>query len=130
METIPSELLYTATHEWLRQEADDVVVIGISQHAQELLGDIVFVELPDIDVTVHSSDEVGVIESVKAASDLYSPVSGTIIEVNENLTDSPSLVNLDPYGDGWILKIKMQDATELSDLLDAEAYLNDVVSAD
>ena len=130
MEATPSELRYSKTHEWLRAQDDDIAIVGITQHAQELLGDIVFVELPDVDVDVHSSDEAGVIESVKAASDIYAPVSGQIIEVNEELVDSPSLVNSDPYGDGWIMKIKMSDPSELDDLLDADTYENDVVSED
>ncbi len=122
MSDIPSELKYVASHEWVREEGDDVVVIGITDHAQELLGDVVFVELPEVGADVASGEETGVVESVKAASDIYAPVSGEIIAVNEALEDSPELANTDPYGDGWFYKVKLSDPAELDDLLDASDY--------
>ena len=122
MSDIPNELRYTQTHEWLRVEDDGMLVVGITDHAQSQLGELVFVELPDIGANVHASDEVCVAESVKAASDVYSPVSGKIIASNEDLEESPSLVNSDPYGDGWLFKIDPIDPDEFSELLDAEAY--------
>jgi len=119
---VPSELRYTQTHEWIRMEDDGTLVVGITDHAQAQLGELVFADLPDVGVNVSASDEVCVIESVKAASDVYSPVSGKIIEVNEDLEEAPGLVNSDPYGDGWLFKIDPDDLEELSELLDAEAY--------
>lgn len=122
MSNIPSELKYVASHEWIRVEGDGVVTIGITDHAQDLLGDVVFVELPEVDADVETGDESGVVESVKAASDIYAPLSGVVVEVNEDLEDSPELVNSDPYGDGWFFKLKLSDASELESLLDAEGY--------
>lgn len=122
MQKIPKELKYTATHEWVRFEDDGTLVVGITEYAQLQLGELVFVDLPDIGILVHASDEACVIESVKAASDVYSPVSGKIIEVNEDLEESPSLVNSDPYHDGWLFKIDPSDTEELNELLDDEAY--------
>lgn len=121
MSTIPNELHYTKSHEWVRVE-DELVTIGITEHAQQLLGDMVFVELPSEGDDVKSGDEIGVVESVKAASDFYAPVSGEIVAVNEELSDSPALVNSDPYGDGWLVQIKLSDKAELNDLLNAESY--------
>jgi glycine cleavage system H protein len=122
MSNIPSELKYATSHEWVRNEGDGIVTVGITEHAQELLGDMVFVELPEVGEKVTVGDDVAVAESVKAASDIYAPVSGEIIEVNEDLEDSPELVNTDPYGDGWMFKIKLEDQSELASLLDAEGY--------
>ncbi|WP_432696886.1 glycine cleavage system protein GcvH [Marinobacterium sp. YM272] len=122
MSNVPSELKYVASHEWIREEDGGVVCIGITDHAQELLGDVVFVELPDLDAEVSSGDDTGVVESVKAASDIYAPVSGTVVAINEELEDAPELVNSDPYGDGWFYKIKLSDPEELEALLDADAY--------
>ncbi len=122
MSNIPSELKYVASHEWIRVEGDGTVVIGITDHAQDLLGDVVFVELPEVGAEVATGDESGVVESVKAASDIYAPVSGEVVAVNEELEDSPELVNSDPYGDGWFFKLKLSDAEELNTLLDGEAY--------
>jgi glycine cleavage system H protein len=119
---IPKELKYTQTHEWIRFEEDGSLVIGITDHAQAQLGELVFVDLPDIGIRVHASDEVCVVESVKAASDVYSPVSGKIIAVNEDLAESPSLVNSDPYHDGWLFSIDPDDPEELNELLDNEGY--------
>lgn len=122
MSNIPSELKYVASHEWIRVEGDGTVVIGITDHAQDLLGDVVFVELPEVGAEVATGDESGVVESVKAASDIYAPVSGEVVAVNEELEDAPELVNSDPYGDGWFFKVKLSSAEELSNLLDGEAY--------
>ncbi|MDP7591842.1 MAG: glycine cleavage system protein GcvH [Litorilituus sp.] len=126
MSNIPSELKYATSHEWVRNEGDGTVTIGITEHAQDLLGDMVFVELPDVGDEVSTGDDVAVAESVKAASDIYAPVSGEVIEVNEELEDSPELVNSDAFGDGWLFKIKLDDACELDDLLDAEGYANSI----
>lgn len=119
---VPKELLYTATHEWIRLESDGSAVVGITDHAQSLLGELVFVDLPDLDVDIHASDDICVVESVKAASDVYSPLTGTVLEINEELEESPSLVNSDPYGDGWLFKLSIKDKEEIKDLLDADAY--------
>ena len=121
MSKTPSELKYAATHEWVRVEGD-VATVGITDHAQDALGDLVYIELPEVGDTVAAQDEAGVVESVKAASDIYAPVSGEIIAVNEALGDSPEIVNGDPYHDGWMYKIRMSDPAELEDLLSAEDY--------
>ncbi len=122
MSNIPNELKYVASHEWIREEGEGVVTIGITEHAQDLLGDVVFVELPDVGGEVSAGDDAGVVESVKAASDVYAPLSGEVVEINEALEDSPELVNSDPYGDGWFFKLKLTDPAELDDLLDADGY--------
>jgi glycine cleavage system H protein len=122
MSNVPSELKYVSSHEWIREEGDGVVTIGITDYAQESLGDVVFVETPDVGAEVSAGDDAGVVESVKAASDIYAPLSGTVIEVNEELEDAPENVNNDPYGDGWFFKLKLSDAAELDDLLSAEEY--------
>lgn len=122
MSNIPSDLKYTRTHEWVRMEANGVAVVGISDHAQELLGDLVFVELPEVGATLDAEEECAVVESVKAASDIYCPVSGEIVEVNEALIDAPEIINGDAYEDGWLLKIRLSDETELDSLMNAEAY--------
>ena len=122
MSKIPSELRYTQTHEWVRVEDDGTLVIGITDHAQSQLGELVFADLPDIGANVSAADEVCVIESVKAASDIYSPISGKIIEINEDLEESPGLVNSDPYGDGWLFRLDPSDPDEFSELLDADSY--------
>ncbi len=122
MANIPTELKYAKTHEWARREDDGSVVVGISDHAQSALGDLVFVEVPEAGIEVTSDDACAVVESVKAASDVYSPVAGEIIAVNEALSDAPEMVNQDPYGDGWIMRIKPADAGEIDDMMDAEAY--------
>ncbi len=126
MSTIPSELKYATSHEWVRNEGDGTVTVGITEHAQGLLGDMVFVELPEVGDEVSTGDDVAVAESVKAASDIYAPVSGEIVEVNEDLEDSPELVNSDAFGDGWLFKVKLDDASELDALLDAEGYANSI----
>jgi len=127
MSNIPSDLLYAKNHEWLREGADGIATVGISDYAQAQLGDLVFVELPEVDQPIAQAAECGVIESVKAASDLYSPVAGTITEVNETLSDAPDLVNQDPYGEGWIYKIRVDG--EITHLLNASDYA-DVVNAE
>jgi glycine cleavage system H protein len=122
MSEIPSELRYAASHEWARLEEDGTVSVGITDHAQEALGDVVYVEHPEVGQTVSAQSEAGVVESVKAASDIYAPVGGTIVAVNEVLEDAPETVNQDPYGDGWFFRIDPDDVSELEELLDAEAY--------
>jgi glycine cleavage system H protein len=123
MSIIPGELRYLSSHEWVRLEEDgETATIGITDHAQDLLGDVVFVELPEVDSVIAAGEEAGVVESVKAASDIFSPVSGTVIEINEALEASPELVNSDPYDDGWFYKVKISDVDELSSLLSAEEY--------
>ena len=126
MSNIPSELKYATSHEWVRNEGNGVVTVGITEHAQDLLGDMVFVELPEVGDTVSTGDDVAVAESVKAASDIYAPVTGEVIEVNEDLEDSPELVNSDAFGDGWLFKLKIEDEGELESLLDAEGYENSI----
>lgn len=122
MANIPEHLKYLESHEWAKIEDDGTVTVGISDHAQELLGDIVFVELPQVGSLVTKQADVAVVESVKAASDVYSPVSGEIIATNENLENVPETVNASPYDDGWFFKVKPTNIEEFSDLLDAEAY--------
>ena len=129
MSNVPSELKFLSTHEWVEVE-NDVATVGVSDHAQELLGDLVFVELPEVGSSVSAGDSVAVIESVKAASDTYAPVSGEIIEVNEELEDSPERINDDPYGDGWMYRVKMEDPDEVGDLLDATAYTDSILEED
>lgn len=123
MSNIPGELKYLSSHEWVRVESDgQTVTVGITDHAQDLLGDVVFVELPEVGAEIGAGEEAGVVESVKAASDIFSPLSGEVVAINEDLEDSPEFVNSDPYDDGWFFKLKISDADELSSLLDAEAY--------
>ncbi|ENU5815464.1 glycine cleavage system protein GcvH [Vibrio fluvialis] len=119
-------LKFTDSHEWVRDNGDGTVTIGISEHAQEMLGDVVFVELPEVDNECDAGESFSLVESVKAASDIYAPVSGVIVEVNEDLQDSPELINEQPYEGGWIVKVKMSDAAELDDLKDAEEYLSSI----
>ena len=126
MSNIPKELRYPATHEWVRPEGNGIFTVGITEHAQGLLGDMVFVELPDIGDEVSTGDDIVVAESVKAASDVYAPISGEILEINEELEDSPELVNSDPFGDGWMFKVKAEDVAEVEALLDAEGYENTI----
>ncbi len=122
MSSFPDNLKYAATHEWVRVEADGSVTVGITDHAQELLGDIVFIELPTDGASVSAKQEISVVESVKAASDIYAPVSGKVIAINKALIDSPEIVNTSPYGDGWFCRIQPADAAELDALLDADGY--------
>ena len=122
MSTYPDNLKYATTHEWVRLEDDGTATVGIINHAQDALGDIVFVELPEVGATIHAKDEVAVVESVKAASDVYSPMSGEIIATNDTLSEAPETVNAVPYDDGWFYKIKISDELELDELMDADAY--------
>jgi glycine cleavage system H protein len=119
----PEELKYTKEHDWARVEGNRVVV-GITDYAQQQLGDIVFVELPEIDTEVEQMEPFGTIESVKAVSDLYSPVSGRIVEVNGTLENEPELVNSDPYGAGWMIVVEMSDTSELENLLSSQEYID------
>jgi glycine cleavage system H protein len=116
-----TELRYLKSHEWAKRDGD-VVVVGISDHAQDELGDVVYVELPEVGAECQAGDEIAVVESVKAASDIYAPVTGTVVEVNVKLEDSPELVNEAPYGDGWFFKIKASDPAAVESLLNAEQY--------
>jgi glycine cleavage system H protein len=118
---VPGNLKYVESHEWVR-EADGVAAVGITDHAQQELTDVVFVELPARGRTVKAGEACAVVESVKTASDIYSPISGEVVEVNQSVADNPALVNSDPYGAGWLYKIKLSNATELSGLLTAEQY--------
>ena len=118
---LPEDLKYTKEHEWVRVEGE-YAIVGITDFAQSELGDIVYVEVDSLDEEVEQDEVFGTVEAVKTVSDLYMPVSGEIVEMNESLEDSPELVNSDPYGEGWMVKIKMTDPSELEDLLDAEAY--------
>ena len=122
MSEIPGDLKFLSSHEWARIEDDGTVTVGISDHAQDLLGDIVFVELPEVGKTVSAEGEAAIVESVKAASDVYSPLSGEIIAVNDSLEASPEIINDSPYDDGWFFKIKPDNLDELADLLNAESY--------
>jgi glycine cleavage system H protein len=118
---IPQGLKYSKEHEWVATE-DSVATIGISDHAQDQLGEIVYIELPAVGDKISKDDPFGVVESVKAVSDIYAPVTGTVIEINEDLPESPETVNEDPYGDGWLIKVKITDMSDLEDLMDAEEY--------
>ena len=118
----PEELKYVETHEWVREDDNGTVLVGITDYAQGALGDVVYVELPEADAEVEMGDEVAVVESVKAASDIYAPLSGIIMEVNESLEGNPELVNTDPYRDGWFFRLKLRDVEELSSLMDSESY--------
>lgn len=119
---IPDALHYSASHEWVRQESDGTLSIGITDHAQDSLGELVFVELPAAGRHLAVGDACAVVESVKAASDVYAPVAGVVVAINAALSDSPELINKDPYGEGWIFKIKLANAADVNALLDAKAY--------
>ncbi|MBU9855256.1 glycine cleavage system protein GcvH [Rahnella bonaserana] len=122
MSNVPADLKYASSHEWVRSEGNGVYTVGITEHAQELLGDMVFVDLPEVGREVAAGEDCAVAESVKAASDIYSPISGEIVAVNGELEGSPELVNSEPYGTGFLFQIKASDESELAKLLDAEAY--------
>ena len=130
MSDIRAELRYASTHEWVRLEDDGTAYVGISDHAQDAMGDLVYVELPEVGQELEATDEAGVVESVKAASDIYAPVSGEVVAVNEALEDTPELVNQDPYGDGWLFRIRVADTDELEQLLSADAYREQLDSED
>jgi glycine cleavage system H protein len=129
MSDMPEDLRYTKDHEWVRQEDDGTFTVGITDHAQALLGDLVFVELPEVGANLTAGAECAVVESVKAASDVYSPLTGEVTGVNEALADAPETINQDPYGAGWIFKLRPVDAGEVDDLLDASGYA-EVVAAE
>jgi glycine cleavage system H protein len=122
MSNVPTELKYTRSHEWLRRNEDGTVTVGITDHAQEQLGDMVYVEIPEVGQALAANDACAVVESVKAASDVYAPVDGEVVEVNDSLTDNPEAVNQDAFGKGWIMKIKPSDAAQIDTLLDATGY--------
>lgn len=122
MSDVPSELRYTKSHEWIRQEDDGTVTVGVTDHAQELLGDLVFVELPEVGSELSAEDACCVVESVKAASDVYMPLTGEVVEVNESLVDAPEIINDSPYDDGWLFRIQPSAEVELEELMDADAY--------
>ena len=122
MSDLPGDLLYTNDHEWLRREDDGSVSIGITDHAQSALGDLVFVELPEVGLDVDEAGEMAVVESVKAASDVYAPIGGSIVAVNEALADDPEKINSDPYGDGWIVRVQPTDAIDESAMMSPDAY--------
>lgn len=126
MSQTPNELKYASTHEWARLEEDGSVTVGITDHAQNALGDVVFVELPDVGSDLTQGQEAGVVESVKAASDVYAPISGRVIAINDALEDAPETINGDPYHEGWFYRLEPSDAAELDDLLNAEAYQEQV----
>ncbi|RJS92374.1 glycine cleavage system protein GcvH [Salinisphaera sp. Q1T1-3] len=129
MSEIPKDLSYTKTHEWVSNDGDGTITIGITEYAQGSLGDLVFVELPEAGSKFAAGDAVAVVESVKAASDIYAPVEGEIVEINEDLEESPERVNEDPFGQGWLFKMSIVDPEHLADLLDAEAY-GEIVEAE
>jgi len=120
MSELPGDLEYTSDHEWLRREDDGTVTVGITDHAQSALGDLVYVELPEVGQEVESGGDMAVVESVKAASDVYAPIGGTVVEVNEALADDPEVINSDPYGDGWIVRLEPGD--DEGELLSPDAY--------
>ena len=130
MSEIPGDLKFLKSHEWARVEDNGVIRVGISAHAQGQLGDLVYVELPEIGASVQAGTGVAVVESVKAASDIYSPVSGEIVEVNELLNDKPETINEDAFGDGWIFAVRISDRAELGELLDADAYAEQIENED
>ncbi|QLH42583.1 MAG: glycine cleavage system protein GcvH [Coxiellaceae bacterium] len=128
MQDVPADLRYTPSHEWVRLEEDGTLVVGITEYAQNLLGDLVFIELPEIESEVQAGDEIAVVESVKAASDVYAPIGGEIVEVNEALIDMPGTVNNDPYGDGWLFRIKPYNEREYDKLMRAEQYREQIAN--
>lgn len=122
MSSIPSELKYVASHEWLQKGDDGIITVGITDHAQNALGDVVFVELPEVGTVVEADQEIAVVESVKAASDVYAPIGGEIVEINDELVDSPELANEDPYGKAWFFKIKPANPADYDNLMSADEY--------
>jgi len=122
MSNVPTDRKYARSHEWVREQADGTVEVGISDHAQHSLGDLVFVEVPEVGRILQQGEACAVVESVKAASDVYAPVAGTVVAVNQALAQAPELVNQDPYGEGWIMRLKPSTALAAADLLNAEAY--------
>jgi glycine cleavage system H protein len=126
MSSTPNELKYASSHEWARVNEDGTITVGITDHAQIALGDVVFVELPEVGIVLAAGEEAGVVESVKAASDVYAPVSGEVVAINDTLEDSPETINADPYGDGWFYVLKPSDESELEGLLTADQYQEEV----
>jgi len=122
MSNTPSELKYARSHEWARLEEDGTITVGITEHAQDALGDVVYIEVPTVGDNIAGGDQAGVVESVKAASDIYSPLSGEVLAVNESLEDEPELVNSDPYNDGWFFRLQPDDLSELEGLMSADEY--------
>lgn len=122
MSELPGDLLFTSEHEWLRRDDDGNVTIGITDHAQSALGDLVYVELPEVGLEVEGGGDLAVVESVKAASDVYAPIDGTVVEINEDLANDPEIINADPYGDGWLVKLQPNDDLDEDALLTPEAY--------
>ncbi|WP_101759280.1 glycine cleavage system protein GcvH [Oceanicoccus sp. KOV_DT_Chl] len=123
MSNTPNELKYASSHEWVRLEEDGTVTVGITDHAQDALGDVVFVETPDVGANLAAGDEAGVVESVKAASDIYSPIAGEVLAVNDILEEEPETVNSDPYNDGWFYKLQPGDLSEMENLMSAAEYI-------
>ncbi|GGP23065.1 glycine cleavage system protein GcvH [Silvimonas iriomotensis] len=123
---IPAELKYAASHEWMRLEADGTVTVGITHHAQELLGDLVFVELPKVGATLAKDEQAGVVESVKAASDVYAPIAGEIVAINTELESAPEIANTEPYADGWFFRLKPANVADLDSMLSAEDYAREL----
>ena len=130
MSETPPDLKYIETHQWARAADDGTATVGITDFAQDQLGDVVYVGVPEVGATVNGGEEAGVAESVKSASDVFSPVTGEVIEVNEALEDEPELVNEDPYGDGWLFKVRLKDLGELDGLMDATSYAAQVADAE
>lgn len=128
MSDIPHDLKYTASHEWVRVEDDETVTVGITDHAQRLLGDLVYVELPEVDSSLVAQTASAVVESVKAASDIYSPLTGTVIAVNKALVDDPSIINTDPYGKGWLFKLQVGETKKLDALMNADVYAEQIAT--
>lgn len=122
MSDLPEDLRYTSEHEWLRQEEDGSVTVGITDHAQSALGDLVYVELPEVGQELEAGEEMAVVESVKAASDVYSPISGLVLEINVDLADEPEKINIDPYGDGWIVRLQSPSNIDSSDIMNPDSY--------
>ncbi|HIF9086097.1 TPA: glycine cleavage system protein GcvH [Photobacterium damselae] len=127
---MPSDLKFTHSHEWVRDEGNGIYTIGITDHAQSLLGDMVFIDLPELEDELEAGDDCAVVESVKSASDIYAPLTGIVVAINEDLDGAPGLVNSDPYGDGWLFQLQVEDDIELGELLDGEDYLETIADDD
>ncbi|EOB1206988.1 TPA: glycine cleavage system protein GcvH [Photobacterium damselae] len=127
---MPSDLKFTHSHEWVRDEGNGIYTIGITDHAQSLLGDMVFIDLPELEDELEAGDDCAVVESVKSASDIYAPLTGVVVAINEDLDGAPGLVNSDPYGDGWLFQLQVEDDIELGELLDGEDYLEAIADDD
>ncbi|HIF9094088.1 TPA: glycine cleavage system protein GcvH [Photobacterium damselae] len=127
---MPSDLKFTHSHEWVRDEGNGIYTIGITDHAQSLLGDMVFIDLPELEDELEAGDDCAVVESVKSASDIYAPLTGVVVAINDDLDGAPGLVNSDPYGDGWLFQLQVEDDIELGELLDGEDYLEAIADDD